>query len=135
MPPTRTRSPAAALVLALTYITLQVRRVYHGPVLATGPTTNAEQYTYSVVWLGFGVVLLLAGVFMQSQRARLASAIVIGLTILKVFVIDMGDLTGVWRALSFIGLGLVLVAIGFLYQKILFRRTTAPLSEAEAGSQ
>jgi uncharacterized membrane protein len=126
---------AAALALALAYITFQVRRVYHGPVLATGPTTNAEQYTYSVAWLGFGVMLLLAGVFMQSQRARLASAVVIGLTVLKAFFIDMGDLTGVWRALSFIGLGLVLVAIGFLYQRVLFRRTTAPSSEVEAGSQ
>lgn len=124
---------AGALLLALAYITLQVRRVYHGPILATGPTTNAEQYTYSVAWLAFGVVLLLAGVFMQSQRARLASAIVIGLTILKAFFIDMGDLTGVWRALSFIGLGLVLVAIGFLYQKILFRRAP-PAAETTSVS-
>jgi len=58
----------------------------------------------------------------QSQRARLASAIVIALTILKAFLVDMSALTGVWRALSFIGLGLVLVAIGWLYQKVLFRR-------------
>lgn len=126
---------AGSLVLAFAYITLQVRRVYHGPILATGVTTNAEQYTYSVAWLGFGVALLLAGVFMQSQRARLASAVVIGLTILKAFFIDMGDLTGVWRALSFIGLGLVLVAIGFLYQKILFRRAPSAPVEADNASR
>ncbi len=47
----------------------------------------------------------------------------------------MSTLTGVYRALSFMCLGLVLVAIGWLYQRILFRRTTASLSEAEAGSQ
>jgi len=34
----------------------------------------------------------------------------------------MGGLTGVWRALSFIGLGLVLVGIGYLYQRLLFRK-------------
>ena len=56
----------------------------------------------------------------------------IALTILKAFMIDMSELTGVYRALSFMGLGLVLVAIGWLYQRILFRRPPAP--ETEAGS-
>lgn len=116
---------AFALLLALTYVTLQIRRVYHGPVLTAGPTTDAEQYTYSVAWLLFGVVLLGAGVLLQSARARFASAAVIGLTILKAFFIDMAGLTGVWRALSFIGLGLVLVAIGWLYQRILFPKRVA----------
>jgi len=40
------------------------------------------------------------------------------LTVGKVFLIDMAGLTGVWRALSFIGLGLVLVGIGYLYQRL-----------------
>jgi uncharacterized membrane protein len=115
----------AALLLMLLYVSLEIRTLYHGPVLTAGPTTDAEQYTYSVVWLIFGVVLLGAGLALQSQRARLASAAVIGLTILKAFVIDMGGLTGVWRALSFIGLGLVLVAIGWLYQRILFPKRAA----------
>lgn len=114
-----------ALLLMLLYVSLEIRTLYHGPVLTAGPTTDAEQYTYSVAWLIFGVVMLGAGLALQSQRARLASAAVIGLTILKAFMIDMGGLTGVWRALSFIGLGLVLVAIGWLYQRILFPKRAA----------
>jgi uncharacterized membrane protein len=117
---------AAALVLALTYITFEIRRLYHGPVLSRGVTTGAEQYTYSIAWLAFGVALLGIGILFNSQRARLASAVVIALTILKAFVIDMSTLTGVYRALSFMCLGLVLVAIGWLYQRILFRRQAAP---------
>jgi uncharacterized membrane protein len=117
---------AGALVFALAYVTLEIRRLYHGPVLLEGDTTDVEQYTYSIGWLVFGVVLLGIGVAVQSQRARLASAVVIALTILKAFAIDMSALTGVYRALSFIGLGLVLVAIGWLYQKILFRQQTPP---------
>ncbi|PZA09870.1 DUF2339 domain-containing protein [Rhodopseudomonas palustris] len=123
---------ALALIMALAYVTLQVQRVYHGPILSDGPITDAEQYTYSVAWLVCGVMLLGAGLLFNSQRARLASAVVIGLTVLKVFVIDMSTLTGVYRALSFMGLGVVLVAIGWLYQRILFRprgtaAATAPL--------
>jgi uncharacterized membrane protein len=121
-----------ALVLALTYVTLQVRRFFHGPILEGGGTTDAEQYTYSLVWLAFGVVLLVAGLVFASQRARLASAVVIGLTVLKAFLIDMSNLTGVYRALSFMGLGLVLVAIGWLYQRILFKRQAPPPQEAAA---
>jgi uncharacterized membrane protein len=121
-----------ALVLALTYVTLQVRRFFHGPILSTGVTTDAEQYTYSLAWLAFGVVLLAVGLVFASQRARLASAVVIGLTVLKVFIIDMSNLTGVFRALSFMGLGLVLVAIGWLYQRILFKRQLPPPQEAAA---
>jgi uncharacterized membrane protein len=113
---------AAALVLALTYVTFEIRRLYHGPVLNSGVTTGAEQYTYSIAWLAFGVALLGIGILFNSQRARLASAVVIALTILKAFVIDMSTLSGVYRALSFMCLGLVLVAIGWLYQRILFRR-------------
>ena len=85
---------AFALVLALTYVTFEIRRLYHGPILSRGPTTGAEQYTYSVAWLAFGVVLLGAGILFNSQRARLASAVVIALTIAKVFVIDISTLIG-----------------------------------------
>ncbi|MDQ8730810.1 DUF2339 domain-containing protein [Bradyrhizobium sp. LHD-71] len=120
-----------ALVLALTYVTLQIRRFFHGPVLHGGVTTDAEQYVYSLAWLAFGVVLLTVGLIFASQRARLASAVVIGLTVLKAFLFDMSNLTGVYRALSFMGLGLVLVAIGWLYQRILFKRTAPQQVAAE----
>ncbi|WP_024513705.1 DUF2339 domain-containing protein [Bradyrhizobium sp. Tv2a-2] len=115
-----------ALVFALAYVSLEVRRLYHGPSVEIGLTTGAEQYTYSITWLAFGVVLLGVGLLVNSQRARLASAAVIALTIVKAFLIDMSTLSGVYRALSFICLGLVLVAIGWLYQKILFRRHAPP---------
>ncbi len=118
---------AGALVFALTYVTFEIRRLYHGPVLTGGVTSDVEQYTYSIAWLAFGVLLLVIGILANSQRARLASAVVIALTIGKVFLIDLSTLTGVYRALSFMGLGLVLVAIGWFYQKILFRKVTAPL--------
>jgi uncharacterized membrane protein len=42
------------------------------------------------------------------------------LTVAKVFFVDMAGLAGFYRALSFIGLGAVLVGIGWLYQRMLF---------------
>lgn len=43
-----------AIVLALACFSLEVRTIFHGAVLTRGITTDAEQYTYSAVWLAFG---------------------------------------------------------------------------------
>jgi uncharacterized membrane protein len=118
----RTIAAAIAVALALSYFSLEIRALYHGPVLWRSATSDVEQYTYSAVWLLFGVILLIAGLLLRSQPARLASAAVMTITIAKVFFIDMAGLTGIFRALSFIGLGAVLVGIGWLYQRLLFPR-------------
>ena len=132
-PEVYTRTAAAvALALALAYLTLQVRSFHHGPILTEGSTSDAEQYTYSAVWLVFGVALLAAGIWYRSLPLRAASAAVVVLTVLKVFVVDMGGLTGIYRALSFLGLGAVLIGIGWFYQRLLFPRPTAA-APAEQG--
>ncbi|HEX2511745.1 MAG TPA: DUF2339 domain-containing protein, partial [Xanthobacteraceae bacterium] len=59
-------------------------------------------------------------------------AAVVVVTIGKVFLFDMAGLTGVFRALSFIGLGLVLVGIGLLYQRLLYRPSGPQTASAEA---
>jgi hypothetical protein len=46
--------------------------------------------------------------------------------VLKVFLVDMRDLTGIYQGLSFIGHGIVLLGIGWLYQRLLFPRRTSP---------
>lgn len=121
-----------SIVLALAYLTLQVRALFQGPVLSGPAMSDAEGYTYSAVWLAFAVLLLLIGIVRQSKAVRLASAAVMLLTIAKVFLIDMAGLTGVWRAFSFIGLGAVLVGIGLLYQRLLFPKK--PISPAQTES-
>jgi len=115
-----------AVALALVYLSLEVRTLYHGEVLDEGPITDAEQYTYSAVWLVFGVTLLVVGMLLRSQAVRLASAAVVILTVFKVFLIDMSDLTGIYQSLSFIGLGIVLLGVGWLYQRLLFPRRAPP---------
>jgi uncharacterized membrane protein len=81
------------------------------------------------------VALLLFGILFRSQPARFASALITLLTIGKVFLLDMAGLTGIYRALSFIGLGLVLVGIGWLYQRLLFPpRPKASAAPAAPGT-
>ena len=127
--PYRATAAGVAVLLALAYLTLEVMRLYHGERLY-GIVSEPEQYTFSAAWLAFGVVLLVVGLLIGSKPARLASAAVVLLTVGKVFLIDMAGLAGIWRALSFIGLGLVLVGIGYLYQRLLFPRRAAAAAPA-----
>ena len=41
---------------------------------------------------------------------------------LKVFLLDMDALVGLWRVLSFLGLGLALIALGAVYRRFVVRR-------------
>ncbi|MCJ8519119.1 putative membrane protein [Pseudorhizobium tarimense] len=109
-------------VLGFLWATLSVRRFWQGENIADwkGFLAN-ETYTYSVVWLLIGVALLALGSRLHARSLRLASAILVMVTVLKVFLIDMSNLEGILRALSFIGLGAVLIGIGLFYQKILAR--------------
>ncbi|MBI4273933.1 MAG: DUF2339 domain-containing protein, partial [Rhizobiales bacterium] len=133
--PMQYRACAAAIsvILALAYLSLEVRTLYHGPVLSGGGMSQAELYSYSAVWLSFGVILLIAGFYLRSQPARLAAAAVIVLTIGKVFLVDMAGLAGIYRVLSLVGLGLVLMGIGLLYQRRLFPARAADAAPARDG--
>ena len=48
---------------------------------------------------------------------RLSALAVVGLTSAKVFLIDMAGLDGLWRALSFLGLGLTLIGLGAVFRR------------------
>jgi uncharacterized membrane protein len=122
--PYRVIAATTAVILALFYLTLQVRRLFHGPIMA-GPASDAEQYCYSTVWLIFGIALLAIGFFLRSQPARYLALGVITVTVAKVFIWDTASISGIYRALSVIGLGVVLLGIGWLYQRLLYPRTPA----------
>ncbi|MES0195136.1 DUF2339 domain-containing protein [Mesorhizobium sp. M0011] len=111
-----------AAVLAFAYATLSVRRLFKGEFIGLwSGLGQLETYTYSALWLVIGVVLLTVGVWLKSQVLRIASAALIAIAVLKVFIFDMSELEGVLRALSFIGLGAVLIGIGLFYQRLLTR--------------
>ncbi len=109
----------SAGALMWVYISLEIRRIYQGPVL-TGIASTEELYTYSAAWLLFGIALLIIGFWRNVPALRYASCALLVITICKVFLSDMSNLTGILRALSFIGLGITLIAIGYFYQKYVF---------------
>jgi uncharacterized membrane protein len=112
----------AAAVLAagfaFLWVTLEVRHFFQGDRLNQGLTGEAEWYAYSAAWLAFAAAGLGAALKWRSLWLRRASLLGLGLVVGKVFLSDMADLTGGLRALSFIGLGAVLVGIGYAYRRL-----------------
>lgn len=109
-----------ASLLGFAYATLSVRRLFHGEFIGLWKgLSQLETYSYSALWLGLGVALLILGVRLNSHILRIASASLVVVAVAKVFLFDMSELEGVLRALSFIGLGAVLIGIGLFYQRML----------------
>jgi uncharacterized membrane protein len=110
----------AALIMGFAWASLEIRLLHHGPQLGLARGVfDGESYTYSAVWLLFGLGLLGAGLRWRLAVLRYAALPILVLVTAKVFLMDMAQLTGLLRALSFIGLGLALVGIGWLYQKVI----------------
>lgn len=109
-----------AAVLAFAYATLSVRRIFQGEFIGTWKgMTQLETYCYSALWLAVGVALLALGTRLRSSALRIASAVLVVVAVAKAFLFDMSQLEGFLRALSFIGLGAVLIGIGLFYQRML----------------
>ena len=123
-----------AMLLLFAYVTLEVRHVFQGPVLTMlAPASPAEVWSYSAAWLALGLAFLAYGVWRGSREARLASAALVVVSVLKVTFYDLTGITGLWRALSVIVLGAVLIGIGLVYQRLIFARPRgAPATSAEA---
>ncbi|WP_343033446.1 DUF2339 domain-containing protein [Alteromonas profundi] len=106
-------------VFTCLYITSVIRKVFHqGNMTMDLGVTQGELYTYSVVWLFIATATIFIAQFRRSITGVKIGFGVLFVVITKAFVIDMANLEGLYRALSFIGLGLSLVGIGWLFQKL-----------------
>jgi len=124
-----------AFLAAFAWITLEVRHEFH-PVemsLDLAPSEPAELYAYSGAWLGFGAFLLALGIRQGAPALRRAALAVMALTVAKVFLVDMAELVGLLRVLSFLGLGLALIALGWVYRRFVVSGATAPPAPAPPG--
>ena len=110
----------AAYVLGAVTVSLWVRQIFEGAYLDAATAGNAEVYAYSAAWLVSGVVLLLVAVLRNDPMMRVASLIVMLLTVGKVFLFDASQLTGLWRVVSFLMLGFSLLGISWLYSRFVF---------------
>jgi len=103
--------------LIFVYLSLEVRHLYHGPVLSLGATGDAELYTYSAVWLVYALALYSLGVRRAVASLRYVGLAILAVTVVKVFVFDTAELSNLYRFVSLSVLGLALVAVTHFYKR------------------
>ena len=77
----------------------------------------ARDFTYSALWMTFGGMLMAAGFWRASTVLRWQALVLIAATTLKVFLYDISRLDRIYRILSLVVLGVLLLAISFTYQR------------------
>ncbi|MBX2853864.1 MAG: DUF2339 domain-containing protein [Rhodobacteraceae bacterium] len=109
----------------LLWALLETRRLWQGPDLSLEGVSSGELYSYSVVLLAAAMAFSLIGVSRGLSWARRAGLALAAAAIVKVFFIDIAGLDGLWRAASFLGLGLALVGLAWAYRKLEAARPVA----------
>lgn len=109
-----------ANILAISYLSLEVigfYRAWGARLGLAGATLNATHMTLSVIWTLYAIGLVAAGFIRKNRPLRFMSIAIFGITILKVFLFDLANLHTIYRIVSFIGVGGLLVIVSYLYQR------------------
>lgn len=100
------------------FVTLEVRHLWHGQLWWGDSMSNGELYSYSVAWLTLAVIAMLLGSWRQKTAWYRGGMGLLLLVIAKIFIVDLSDLTGLWRVASFMGLGLTLLGLAYVHQTL-----------------
>jgi hypothetical protein len=73
---------------------------------------------YPILWGIISFVLMYAGMKQNNKDFRIISLVLFFITLLKLFIFDLSGISEVGRIASFISLGILLIVIAFLYQKL-----------------
>jgi uncharacterized membrane protein len=82
-----------------------------------GALRLAALLTLSLVWAVYAGAAVVTGLATRYRPLRLFGIVVLGLLVAKVFVFDLQMLERGYRIASFVGVGLLLLAISVLYQR------------------
>ena len=95
---------------------------------ATGPEITfrfgvsvAQDLTYTIGWLMFGLVALATGIITHSRIVRIASLVLVAVTTVKCFLYDLRSLDGLYRVSAFVGLGISLALVSVAMQKYVLK--------------
>ena len=111
-------SGIAVSVLAMIAVCLEIHSFWAAQISAQRADLYIyEQFTYSAWAMVFGAALLGVGFWKESAFLRWQALALLTLSIAKVFLVDTRQLSQGYRILSFLGLGALLLAVSFAYQR------------------
>ncbi|MGL6313058.1 DUF2339 domain-containing protein [Vibrio sp. WXL103] len=104
-----------------------------GSMMLSQPTGMAEMFSYSFAIILIGVATTYIGGIKDQLQLQKVGLATLGIAVCKVFLLDTAVLDGIWRAISFLGLGGSLIIIGWLFQRLQYR-STLKAEDAAANS-
>jgi len=116
------------MAATLIAVAVAVRQAAQGDILL-GPIGTGENYGYSAAFLLLALGWLAFGIRSGARDLRLAGLALLTVVTLKVFLIDAAALDGLLRILSFLGLGIALIGIGWVYNRFLTARPKASVAD------
>ena len=84
---------------------------------------RAEQVALSVTWALYAVALVFAGIRRRFAPARYLAILLFGVVVGKVLFVDIAGLDRLYRMLSVLGVGVLLLVASYLYQRSASDRT------------
>jgi uncharacterized membrane protein len=112
---------ALLFVLSVNWTRYQEMRVAAarsaGRTQLVGELRWRTQVGLSLLWTLYAATALAWGFLRSNRVLRYAALALFGLTVLKVFVVDLGAVKTAYRILSFLVLGVVLLLVSLVYQK------------------
>jgi uncharacterized membrane protein len=111
--------PPAGVILLFLLLNIEIADFYStGTEISFRFGVNiAQDLTYTVGWLIFGLCLLAAGIYLHNRPGRVAAVTLIAITMFKAFLYDMGSLGGLYRVASLVGLAISLSLVALALQK------------------
>ena len=97
--------------------TYQQRNMYE----AATQLEIARDFSFSAIWIVYGAALMVIGFWKRSAFIRWQAMVLLAVTIGKVFLYDSRELQQVYRILSFIALGVMLMAVSYAYHRDWFK--------------
>lgn len=113
-------------LLALWALTLEAKDFFDRRTLVSYKTPGysgavdwviARDFTFSAIWIAYGAALMIIGFWKRSAFIRWQALALMAVSIVKVFLYDSRELQQVYRILSFIALGVVLMGISYAYHR------------------
>jgi hypothetical protein len=87
--------------------------------------TVAQDLTYTLGWLVFGLAVLAAGIAAHSRTARIAALALVAVTTVKCFLYDLRSLEDLYRVGAFVGLGISLALVSLALQRFVLTSSTS----------
>ncbi len=88
----------------------------------------------SIVWGGYSLLLIAIGIRRQKKHLRIAAITLFGITLYKLFFMDIADFGTIAKTMALVSLGALLLVISFLYNRYNFAERARDAIQTETAN-